>query len=133
MVTDCVLTVIRIATVRRLATCRRLRGQSRHVDHWSKDRQRRVHRVQRGAQNRQPTRLRQEWASHATGERVFDSQNDDGPNDGDEHAPEVEPGHARCTNQVEKESANDGANDPKNDVEKDSSTRSVDEFAGDET
>src|SRR5580700_7395553 len=65
-------------------------------------------------------------------DRVLDDQNDDGADDCDEQAPEVEAVHASCTDETEEKATYDCPDNSQDDIEEHSFTGLVDELAGDE-
>src|SRR5215469_16498870 len=76
--------------------------------------------------------VRDEMSGAAPEDRVIEHEHDDRADDGDEHAPEIEPGDARAAQPGEDESPHDAADDAEHDIEDEPFALLVDDLAGDE-
>src|SRR5258706_2669978 len=64
-------------------------------------------------------------------EHMVDPQHDDGADHGDEHAVEIEAGHANRAEGMEDEAADQRADDPEQDVDEEAGAAPVDDLARD--
>jgi hypothetical protein len=73
------------------------------------------------------------YRSAASYDCLLDEEYDNGANDCDEHAPDVEPVHTNGAKRVEDETTDNGADNAKHDVKDKAVTTSIDELASDKT